>query len=446
MTTYAPPSDATQVRGRRTRSLTAALAGSLAAGAAAALALALVVFPGATESVVTGSLLLGFAAGWAVLVAAARRTGRPQPWARVPAAVMAVTGAGLVVLSPGAGAMAQLSWVWPPVLMALAAWTWIRGRRHLTRPARWLLAPAVTVLVAIAAGGVVAGVHESRIRDAYPAPGSLITVAGHRLHLDCRGTDAPTVVLLNGLGEFSGSWARVVEQLGDATRVCAYDRAGQGWSDEASEPQDGVAAAADLHTLLDRAGEAGPYVLVGHSTGGPYALTYAAQYPGEVAGMVLLDSSSPRQLTAMPDYPVQYALMRRGLALVPTLARIGLGPVLTPTSGLSGAAAEFARALGSTVRAKRTARDELTMVPSVFEQADQLTTLDDRPLAVVTASENLTTPGWPGEQERLAQLSSDSTHTTAVTTHQGLLEDAPGATASAAAISAVVQAVAAAAP
>ena len=115
------------------------------------------------------------------------------------------------------------------------------------------------------------------------------------------------MVLFNGLGEFSASWARVVDQVGDDTRVCAYDRAGQGWSEDVDEPQDGVTAAADLHALLDAAGEHGPYVLVGHSIGGTYALTYAAQYPEQVAGMVLLDSSSPRQFTAMPDYPFQYA-------------------------------------------------------------------------------------------------------------------------------------------
>ena len=134
----------------------------------------------------------------------------------------------------------------------------------------------------------------------------------HRLHLDCRGESGPTVVLFNGLGEISDSWARVTAEVGSDTRVCAYDRAGQAWSDDVASPQDGIAAAADLHALLDAAGEQGPFVLVGHSIGGPYAMTYAAQYPEQVAGMVLLDSSSPRQLTDIPSYPAQYAVMRRG--------------------------------------------------------------------------------------------------------------------------------------
>ena len=83
------------------------------------------------------------------------------------------------------------------------------------------------------------------------------------------------------------------------------------------DPQDGVDAAEDLHTLLAVAGETGPYVLVGHSTGGTYALTYAARYPDQVAGMVLLDSSSPEQLTEDPAYAGQYAVMRRVIALCP---------------------------------------------------------------------------------------------------------------------------------
>lgn len=95
------------------------------------------------------------------------------------------------------------------------------------------------------------------------------------------------------------------------TRVCAYDRAGQGWSEEAATPQDGVESAEELHTLLANACEHRPYVLVGHSTGGTYAMTYAARYPEQVAGPVLLDSSSPEQFTRMPAFASQYPTMMR---------------------------------------------------------------------------------------------------------------------------------------
>ena len=139
-------------------------------------------------------------------------------------------------------------------------------------------------------------------------------------------------MLSNGLGEISASWARIAGPVeprppGSAPTT-APDRAG---AKTPTHPQDGVAAAKDLHTLLAAAGETGPFVLVGHSTGGTYAMTYAARYPEQVAGMVLLDSSSPYQLTKIPAYPGQYAVMRRGLALLPTLARLGVAR-LVPAS------------------------------------------------------------------------------------------------------------------
>src|SRR5438094_264455 len=125
------------------------------------------------------------------------------------------------------------------------------------------------------------------------AAGRLIAVGGHRMYLQCTGSGSPTVVLASGLGERSPSWAWIAPAVGKTTRVCVYDRAGQGWSDDAA-PQDGVQLAADLHTLLETAGERAPYVLAGHSVGGTYNLTFAARYPDQVAGMVLVDSASPK--------------------------------------------------------------------------------------------------------------------------------------------------------
>src|SRR4029078_9740327 len=98
-------------------------------------------------------------------------------------------------------------------------------------------------------------------------------------------------------------------QVSATTRVCAYDRAGQGWSDDLAHSQDGLAVAADLHTLLARAGETGPYVLAGHSSGGALAMTYAARYPAQVAGLVLLDSSSPHPHTDHPRLAGPSAMM-----------------------------------------------------------------------------------------------------------------------------------------
>jgi thioesterase domain-containing protein len=407
----------------------------------------MVVLPGATEAVVTGCLLLGFGLGWGALAhISARRTRRPQRWARVPAAAMSITGAGLVIFAPDDSSLSVLGWVWPPLMLALVAWMFVQARRDLPSRARWVLMPVFVVLALVSVGAGVLGVTSGAVDQEHPAPGQTYSVGDHRLHIDCRGAGGPTVVLFNGLGELSASWARITGQVGDTTRVCAYDRAGQGWSDDVDEPQDGVTAAADLHSLLAAAGERGPYVLVGHSTGGPYALTYAAQYPEDVAGMVLLDSSSPRQFADVPAYPLQYALMKRGLSLLPTLARVGLGPVVGAGSHLPGAEGDLVEAMSSTVRAQRNARDELSIVPSVFEQSQSLATLEDRPLVVLTASENLATEGWSAAQDRLASLSSDSVHRTVRSSHAGMAEDSNGAAASVVAITAVARSVSTGSP
>jgi pimeloyl-ACP methyl ester carboxylesterase len=167
---------------------------------------------------------------------------------------------------------------------------------------------------------------------AYAKPGKSYDVGGYRLHLTCVGTGSPTVVLVNGLSESSPFWSRITPVVGRSTRVCAYDRAGQGWSEDAPQPVDGLRNAADLHILLERAGENGQFILVGRSSGGTYAMTYAAQHPAQVAGMVLLDSASPYQVTALPDFPGEYAVLRRVLALPPadTHGCSAPGPFLPP--------------------------------------------------------------------------------------------------------------------
>lgn len=344
----------------RRRSVVLVIAGSLGAGATVALVLALVVFAGSSENIITGSMLLGFGLGWAMIAAlSVRLTDQPQRWAAVPAAAMTATGLGLMTFAPDNTDLTLLSWVWPPLMLALAVWMTVQVRRALDRGGRWLLLPVVAVLGISAIGASYEDLALRHDQQIYTVPGTTYDVGGHRLHLDCHGTGGPTVVLQNGLGEISASWIRITGQVARNTRVCAYDRAGQGWSEDAGGPQDGLAAAEDLHTLLARAHEAGPFVLVGHSTGA-YALIYAARYPQQVAGLVLLDSSSPEQLTNIPSFAGQYAVTRRVVALLPTLARLGLGRVLAASAApaLPAPEADQVRALTTTARGARNARDE----------------------------------------------------------------------------------------
>lgn len=418
---------------------------ALATGLVASVVLTLGVFGGSPEHVISGSALLAFAGGWAMLaLLSARFTSRPQRWATVPAAVMAVAALILLVARPDDATLDTAGWVWPPVAVALAVWMFTRVRRGFDGRVRWLLYPVVASIAFGALGAIGETATRAHDRDAYPAPGSLYDVGGHRLHLNCTGTGSPTVVLVNGLGGVSPGWTRITADVERTSRVCAYDRPGQGWSDDIDTPQDGLSIAADLHTLLARAGEPGPYVLVGHSAGGPYVMTFAARYPDEVAGMVLLDSMSPYEFTDLPGFAGEQSMMRRGLGVLPSLARLGAGRLL-PTSAWSSLpepAASQVKAFAASARGMRNMRDEQSMYPTVFEQAKALTSLDGKPLVVVTASESMQEDEeWIDLQARLAALSTNHDHRVADATHAGLIDDEAAHETSVRAIGDVIRAV-----
>ena len=430
---------------RRRLPVALAVVVSLLAGLATVLVLVLVVFAGGTEPVITGAALVGFGSGWALLAMVTTRwTSQPQRWARVPAIAMATTGIALLVTRPGNDVLTTAGWVWPPGALVLAIWMERAARRATTRGTRWLVYPAIGLVAVAALGGSVATVTLALDDTSDTMPGALYDVGGHRLHLTCTGTGSPTVVLENGLNEISPLWDAVTTRVSRTTRVCAYDRAGQGWSDDISHSQDGRAVAADLHTLLARADEPGPYVLAGHSSGGTLAMTYAARYPAQVAGLVLLDSSSPHQYTDQPAFAGTFAMMRRVLPLMPALARVTATRLMpaSPSTALSPEAAAQVQAFATSPRGARNMRDEQSELLNVFTQAQALSTFDPKPLAVVTARENAdSTKGWAAAQDRMASLSTNSTHWTADTTHVGLLDDTAGSTNSVRAITAVVTAV-----
>src|SRR3954452_14608057 len=107
------------------------VAGSLIAGLGAAVGLVVGPLAGGREAVIPGGLLLGFAAGWALLaVLSVRFTDRPQRRAAVPAAAMGISGAGLIALAPGAGTLSALGWLCPPLLLVLVTWMIVRAGRR----------------------------------------------------------------------------------------------------------------------------------------------------------------------------------------------------------------------------------------------------------------------------------------------------------------------------
>jgi pimeloyl-ACP methyl ester carboxylesterase len=420
------------------------VAGSMLAGAVTALVLVLLVFDGAVEPVITGWALLGFAFGWAMLAFTLRHTDQPQPWAWIPAISLAALGLASLVFRPSDSVMRAIGWVWPVLVVALAIWILLQAGRTLHNwSRRVVLYPVLALTVLAGVGGGYEKVSEMRDTSSPVMQGRLVNVGDHKMRISCVGTGSPTVVLEPGLGESGAMMAGWIQPaVAKSTRVCVYDRSGRDWSEPAPHAQDAIANAADLHTLLDRANVDGPYVLVGHSSGAAYIKVYAAQYPDQVAGMVLLDAQPSEAMTRLPDYPTDYAGLRKGMALAPSLARTGAMRIFykTAAAGLPPEARDEVRRVWSSPRQYRSLRDELIALPKALTESQALTSIGDKPLIVLTAVKDAMT-GWLQLQKEMTGLSTNSVQRILPdATHASLTEDKPQAAAASQAVVDVVQA------
>jgi pimeloyl-ACP methyl ester carboxylesterase len=393
---------------------------SILVGGVLAFALAYVTALDGSEPLVTGSVLLAFGLGWALMAwLTTRFSGQSQRWLYVPAASLGGVGALLAVLQPARSFMDLLGWVWPVALAVLAIWMFLRLRRELRGFGRWLVGALTAVLLLMAVAG--AAMTVSAVSGPpRAAQGQLVDIGGRRLYLECTGSGSPAVILQAGAGGDATAWQRIEPTIAAKTTVCAYDRAGRGRSDEAPALQDGNAIARDLHDLLTKAAIPGPYVLVGHSSGGPYLRVYAATYPADVAGMVLLDPQPATAFTALPDYPSIYDYLKLSGGLAPSLARIGpLGPIfgVAPTEATAAVARSY--------------RDEIRMLPTALHQATRVTSIGDVPLIIVSAGTG-SQRGWAEAQDAQVGLSTNSAHRTLPNaTHESVLDADSGPSAQA---------------
>jgi pimeloyl-ACP methyl ester carboxylesterase len=164
------------------------------------------------------------------------------------------------------------------------------------RITEWVLLSLVILICVTAAASTIFNAIALRYyRAIYPAPGTMYSVNGHRMHLYCTGAGSPTVVLDAGMGNDSLAWGKVQPELSKTTRVCSYDRAGMGWSTPGPDPRDADTIASELHALLQQAGVNGPIVLMGHSMGGINIRAYATHYPQDMVGLVFIEGASPLQ-------------------------------------------------------------------------------------------------------------------------------------------------------
>jgi pimeloyl-ACP methyl ester carboxylesterase len=183
---------------------------------------------------------------------------------------------------------------------------------------------------------------------AYPPPGQLVDVGGHRLHIQCVGAGSPTVIAESGLGGTSLDWSLVQPAVAQTTRICTYDRAGFGWSEPGPSPRTSGRIVEELHSLLAAADIAGPYVLVGHSVGGLHAQFFASRYAPEVAGLVLLDPTPAAYLASLePAAQRDAAPPMEQLRMLQLMQPIGLTRLLglTPPMPLQNFSPEQQRQL-----------------------------------------------------------------------------------------------------
>jgi pimeloyl-ACP methyl ester carboxylesterase len=310
------------------------------------------------------------------------------------------------------------------------------------------LYPVFGLLLLAAVGGIYETISEQADPLTHAAVGQMVDVGGHKLYLSCAGSGDPTVVFEPGLGAISSAFGLITPAVEKDTKVCVYDRAGRGLSESASGRPDGMQVAADLHTLLQEAHIPGPYVLVGHSFGGLYSLIFAAEYPDDVAGLVLLDSTSPEQVERkLSGWPGFYEFYRRATALMPSLARLGVTRLIASSSyGDWPADARDEQRANSSPRWARSQRDEFAQSRTSMQQAQSLQDFGDKPLMVLAAGKGHEA-AWFAAQEDLAKLSTGARYRVVPgATHQSLLDDKDDAAVSSQAILEVVHALRAGTP
>jgi pimeloyl-ACP methyl ester carboxylesterase len=278
---------------------------------------------------------------------------------------------------------------------------------------------AALILLLAAIGATYEAIESSR-EERGPPPGRLVDVGGHKMHLDCEGQGAPTVVLESGLWDDSIVWHNVQPEIAKLTRVCSYDRAGLGYSDpRPDQVPDSRNIAQNLHMLLAKAGVSPPYVLVGHSLGGIHIRVYENLYPSDVVGMVLVDSGHPDQEDRLP--PEMNKIQSR-LYLKSKLWGLAV-PLGIPR--LLGACGVTVECHWQTVKAREA---EVHAIGASADEARHTGSLDSMPLLVVSRDpEKGAAPGliplevshrfeeqWVQMQEELARLSTNGSRVVAI--------------------------------
>lgn len=276
-----------------------------------------------------------------------------------------------------------------------------RWRRRLL----WLLAFG---FIAAGAGALYERAGERRDLRRLPRIGRAVDIGGRSLNIFCSGEGSPAVIFDSGAGSSGYSWSQIQPEVAKLTQACWFDRAGYGWSDPGPYPRTSAAMSRELNTLLHRAGVPPPYILVGHSLGGLNARVYTGMYPGEVAGLVLVDAAHEDEPRRAPPFmlgktaphwlwhPIWIAaqLARRVGFMRLTAPRIRL-----PDDSAQRTREQIVQALRFQPKTIATLVDPTS--PESYREAEASGNLGDRPLIVLTRGRVNTSPN-PTETDRQA--------------------------------------------
>jgi pimeloyl-ACP methyl ester carboxylesterase len=296
---------------------------------------------------------------------------------------------------------------------------------------------AIGVIAALMALGAVLE-WLARAMSRRKPPGRMVDIGGRKLHLLTKGdAPGPTVVLEMGAMEPSIYWWHIQDAVAAFARVATYDRAGFGWSPRSAKPQSMEDRSVDLAKLLSAAGVPGPYVLVGHSFGGPLIRLFARDNMEKAAGLVFIDT--PDETAMFRESYLNYVRksMRPMLGLMKVLSRIGVLRLFGLLNYAKGLTKEARRALGAMRRPDLfdRARDEFDAIlnaPQALRVAyGQSGHLGNRPVSVVTHGIKFPAPwdvleqGWDEGQQNLVKLSGNSEFVVAEKSNHMIQADEP---------------------
>ncbi|MTI56249.1 alpha/beta hydrolase [Geosporobacter ferrireducens] len=251
----------------------------------------------------------------------------------------------------------------------------------------------------------------------YKPAGKLFEIDGHKMHITGNGEGTPVVIMTCGSGAPSAytEYCNIEPQLSKITRTCIYERPGYGWSEPASTPRHTEQIVEDLHRLLEKAQEKPPYILVAHSLGAMEAILYTHKYPEEVAGIVIIDGTSPyKHINYLESsIPIVFLYLLRvinNLGLIRIVSELELIPLLNRRlSAMPKDIGPVEKAMIYRNISNKMIIKEGDSLKEVAEKMYKVLSLNDIPLILLASDHSMKNlPGWEKSQNNLLELSRHS--------------------------------------